>query len=108
LEIGYGEAIVLEAIVKLRNLGFLNDETFSEALLETQKRSSSRGPRAIQQELQKKGIGKELQEQVLDSYTEEEQIEIARNLAEKEASKKRSQSPAQTKQRIHNVLLRKG
>jgi regulatory protein len=108
LEVGYGEAIVLEAIVKLRNLGFLNDETFSEALLETQKRSSSRGPRAIQQELQKKGIGKELQEQVLDSYTEEEQVDIARKLAEKEASKKRSQSPSQTKQRIHNVLLRKG
>ncbi|WP_172373433.1 recombination regulator RecX [Sporosarcina jiandibaonis] len=108
MEIGYGEAVVLEAIVKLRNLGFLNDETFSEALLETQKRSSSRGPRAIQQELQKKGIAKELQEQVLDSYTEEEQVEIARKLAEKEAAKSRSQSPSQTKQRIHNVLLRKG
>ena len=108
LDIGYGEAIVLEAIVKLRNLGFLNDETFSKALLDTQKRSSSRGPRVIQQELHKKGIGKELQEQVLDSYSEEEQLKIAMKLAEKEASKKRSQSPSQTKQRIHNVLLRKG
>ena len=39
LELGYGEAIVLEAIVKLKSLGFLNDETFSEALLRNTKNS---------------------------------------------------------------------
>ncbi len=108
LDSGYGEAVVLEAIVKLRNLGFLNDETFSEALLQTQKRTAKRGPRAIQQELQRKGIRKELQERVLDSYSEEEQVEVARGLAEKEASRRRSQSPKQTEQRIQNLLLRKG
>lgn len=108
LEVGYGEAIVLEAIVKLRNLGFLNDETFSKALLETQKRSSGRGPRAIQQELQRKGIPKELQKKMLDDYSEEEQVEVARKVAEKEASRNRSQSPRQKEQRIQNSLLRKG
>ena len=79
--------------MKLRNLGFLNDETFSNALLETQKRNSSRGPRAIQQELQRKGIDKELQEKVIDSYSEDEQISVARKLAEKEAARNRSQTP---------------
>lgn len=108
LEIGYGEAIILEAIVKLRDLGFLNDETFSKALLETQKRSSGRGPRAIQQELQRKGIDKDLQEEMLATYSEEEQIEVARKVAEKEAAKNRSQSPRQKEQRIQNALLRKG
>lgn len=108
LDIGYGEAVVLEAIVKLRNLGFLNDETFSKALLETQKRSSGRGPRAIQQELQRKGIGKELQEKMLDSYSEDEQVEVARKVAEKEAARNSSQSPRQKEQRIQNSLLRKG
>lgn len=108
LELGYGEAVVLEAIVKLRNLGFLNDETFSQALLETQKRSSGRGPRAIQQELKRKGIDKDLQEQVLDSYSEEEQVEVAKKLAEKEAFRNRSQSPRQVEQRIQNLLLRRG
>lgn len=108
LDSGYGEAVVLEAIVKLRNLGFLNDETFSEALLQTQKRTAKRGPRAIQQELQRKGIRKELQEQVLDTYSEEEQVEVARELAQKEASRRRSQSPRQIEQRIQNLLLRRG
>lgn len=108
LDTGYGEAVVLEAIVKLKNLGFLNDETFAEALLQTQKRSSSKGPRAIQQELQKKGIGKELQEIVLDSYSEEEQLQIATKLAEKAANSNRSVAPSQLKQKIQNALLRKG
>ncbi|MHA6260281.1 recombination regulator RecX [Sporosarcina sp. CAU 1771] len=108
LDAGHGEAVVLEAIVKLRKLGFLDDENFSEALLQTQKRTSGRGPRAIQQELQKKGIGKELQKEVLDSYSEEEQVEVARKLAEKTASSNRSSSPRQLQQRIQNALLRKG
>lgn len=108
LDTGYGEAIVLEAIVKLKNLGFLNDETFSEALLQTQKRSSSKGPRAIQQELQRKGIGKELQEKVLDTYSEDEQIKIATKLAEKAANSNSSIAPVQLKQKIQNALLRKG
>jgi regulatory protein len=107
-ESGYGEAVVLEAIVKLRRLGFLNDETFSAALLETQKRSGSRGPRAIREELRRKGIGKELQEKVLESYSEEEQLEIATKLAEKAANANRSHSPSQLKQRIQNALLRRG
>jgi len=108
LELEYGEAVVLEAIVKLRKLGFLNDENFAEALLETQKRKTGRGPRAIQQELKQKGIKKELLDKVIESYSEEEQIAIARSLAEKETLRNRSQSPRQTEQRIQNLLLRRG
>ena len=89
-------------------MGFLNDETFSEALLQTQKNSSSKGPKAIQQELQKKGIGKELQAKVLESYSEDEQLQIATKLAEKAANSNRSVAPAQLKQKIQNALLRKG
>lgn len=108
MDLEYGEAVVLEAIVKLKNLGFLNDETFSEALLQTQKKSSNKGPRAIQQELRKKGIGKELQDKVLNSYTEEEQLQIATKLAVKAADSNRSVAPMQLKQKIQNALLRKG
>jgi len=108
LELGYGEAIVLEALVKLKSLGFLNDETYSEALLQTRKNSSSKAPKAIQQEMHKKGIGKELQIKVLESYSEDEQLKIATKLAEKTANSNRSVAPAQLKQKIQNALLRKG
>lgn len=108
MDLEYGEAIVLEAIVKLRRLGFLDDQSFSEALLRTQKNASSKGPKAIQQELQKKGIGKEMQEQVLEEYSEEEQFAVAKRLAEKAALSNRSVAPAQLKQKIQNALARKG
>lgn len=108
LDNGYGEAVVLEAIVKLRRLGFLNDENFSKALLETQKKTSGQGPRAIRQKLEQKGIRKELQEQILSDYSEDEQVEVARKMAEKEARKNRTESPRQKEMRIQNSLLRKG
>lgn len=108
LDAEYGEAVVLEAIQKLYQLGFLNDETFSKALLETQKKTGKKGPRAIQQELIKKGIEKSLQEEVLESYTEEDQTQIAQTLAEKIANQQSSKTPRQVKQKIQDTLLRKG
>ena len=108
LDAEYGEAVVLEAIQKLYQLGFLNDATFSKALLETQKKSGKKGPRAIQQELKKKGIEKSLQEEVLKTYTEEEQTQIAQGLAEKIANQQSSKTPRQVKQKIQDTLLRKG
>ncbi|MCZ2260241.1 recombination regulator RecX [Sporosarcina sp. G11-34] len=108
LDAGHGEAVALEALVKLKRLGFLDDEKFSEALLQTQKRTSSRGPKAIQQELQRKGIEKGLQEKILESYSEDEQVEVARKLAEKAAASSRSTPPRQVQQKIQNALLRKG
>lgn len=108
LDAGYGEAVIQEAIVKLRRLGFLNDETFSKALLETQKKTSGQGPRAIQQKLQQKGINKDLQAKILNDYSEDEQLEVAKKMAEKEARKNRKESPQQKEMRIQNALLRKG
>ncbi|WP_432360843.1 recombination regulator RecX [Sporosarcina sp. UB5] len=108
LDLEFGEAVVLEAIVKLRRLGFLDDQAFSEALMRTQKNASNKGPKAIQQELQKKGVGKELQQQVLENYSEEEQFAVAKKLAEKAARSNRSIAPAQLKQKIQSALARKG
>ncbi|QBP40363.1 recombination regulator RecX [Paenisporosarcina antarctica] len=108
LDLEYGEAVVLEAIQKLHNLGFLNDEAFSKAFLETQKKTSKKGPRVIQQELKKKGIEKSLQEEVLKTYTEEDQTQIAQGLAEKIANQQSSKTPRQVKQKIQDTLLRKG
>lgn len=108
LDAGHGEAVVLEAIRKLERLGFLNDESFSKALLETKKKSAKKGPRAIQQDLMKKGIDKKLQEQVLGSYSHEDQVKIAMELAEKQVRAGDKKTPTQVKQKIQDVLMRKG
>nr|WP_106781138.1 recombination regulator RecX [Lysinibacillus timonensis] len=108
LDVGFGEAVILEAIRKLAKLGFLNDETYSKALLETKKKTAKKGPRAIKQDLIKKGIDTKTQEKVLSTFTYEEQIQIARDLAEKTVRANSKKTPAQVKQKMQDVLMRKG
>jgi regulatory protein len=108
LQAGHGEAVVQEALHKLTRLGFLNDESFSKALLETRKRTAKKGPAAIRQDLIQKGIDKSLQQQVLSTFSHDEQLKIATELAEKAVRSNSNKTPAQVKQKIQDVLLRKG
>ncbi|TWT03013.1 recombination regulator RecX [Planococcus sp. CPCC 101016] len=104
----YGDAVIDEAIKKLYTHKFLDDQQFSEALMRTQINSGKKGPRAIQQDMQKRGIDKQMQKDVLDSYSEEEQLEIAKGLAEKIAIKEKMKTPSQIHQKINDNLMRKG
>src|SRR5690606_8255318 len=103
----FGNAVIDEAIEKLYKLNFLDDRAFSEALMLTQMRTSKKGPKAIQQDMQKKGIDKQVQKDVLASYSEEEQLELARDLAEKIAAKEKMKTPRQIEQKISDSLMRK-
>nr|WP_205536260.1 recombination regulator RecX [Paenisporosarcina cavernae] len=107
-KLGYGEAVIIEAVRKLYTLGFLNDEEFSKALMQTKKNSNKQGPRAIQQELMKKGIDKKLQESILNDYSEEDQLATAREIRDKVIRKLTSKTPSQTKNKIQETLMRKG
>lgn len=108
LDLEFGEAVILEAIQKLKSYGFLNDEIFSKALLDTKKATLKKGPRAIRQDLIKKGINKDLQDEVLETFSHEEQVKLATQLAEKVVRSEKKKTPAQVKQKIQDVLLRKG
>ena len=104
----FGEAVIQEALQKLKKLGFLNDESYSKALLETKKKTAKKGPRAIQKDLEKKGIDKKLQQKVLHSFSEEEQLQLAIQLAEKAVRNERRKTPSQMKQKVQEILTRKG
>jgi len=104
----FGEAVILEAIRKLYEHGFLNDESFTKALVATQKKNSKKGPTAIRQDLKKKGIEKGLQEEVLATYTEDEQVTIASTLTEKIINQSQDKTPRQIKQKVQDTLQRKG
>lgn len=103
-----GEAVIMEAIQKLKKLGLLNDETYMKALADTKKRTSNKGPRAIQQDLHQKGISKQLQQQMIDDFSEEEQLEMALKLGQKKADQEHRKTPSQVKQKVQEFLLRKG
>lgn len=104
----FGEAVILEAIQKLKSYGFLNDESYSKALLDTKKATMKKGPRAIRQDLIKKGIDKHLQDEVLETFSHEEQVKLATQLAEKVIRSEKKKTPAQVKAKIQDFLMRKG
>ncbi|WJY27655.1 recombination regulator RecX [Sporosarcina trichiuri] len=108
LEAEFSEAVTREALLKLKKLGFLDDQAYSEALLQNQKTASGKGPNAIKAEMKKKGIDPEVQEAVLEEYDPAEQLATAKRLADKAARKHSAVAPAQLKQRIQNALQRKG
>ncbi|MGE7092329.1 recombination regulator RecX [Lysinibacillus sp. NPDC048646] len=108
LTLEFGEAVILEAIQKLKSYGFLNDETYSKALLDTKKATMKKGPRAIRQDLIKKGIDKNLQDEVLGTYSHEEQLKLAIQLAEKVIRSEKKKTPMQIKSKIQDFLMRKG
>ncbi|GLC90304.1 recombination regulator RecX [Lysinibacillus piscis] len=108
LTLEFGEAVILEAIQKLKSYGFLNDETYSKALLDTKKATMKKGPKAIRQDLMKKGIDKTLQDEVLATYSFEEQVKLASQLADKVVRSEKKKTPTQIKAKIQDFLLRKG
>ena len=104
----FGEAVIQEAIQKLIRLGFLNDAEYSRAFVETKKNTMKKGPRAIQQELKRKGIDEQTQQQALGNFDEAEQLQLASELAEKKQRQEARKTPMQQKQKIQDFLLRKG
>lgn len=104
----FGEAVIMESIQKLTRLGFLNDESYMQALASTKKRTSKKGPKAIVQDLKQKGIDPKLQQKMLDSFPEAEQLKMALELAEKKIRSERGKTPSQVKQKIQEFLMRKG
>lgn len=104
----YGDAVILEAIVKLKRLNFVNDEQFAEAFMKTKIQTTKLGPQALKREMNQKGIARDIQDDLLSTYNEAEQFDIAKNLAEKVARKNERQASLQVKRKIESHLLRKG
>jgi regulatory protein len=56
VEAGYPVALVEAAVARLLELGYLDDEAFARAWVESRDRAHPRGARAIRSELRRKGV----------------------------------------------------
>ena len=82
---GYSSGETAQAIERLRDYGYVNDETYA-AELARRAAESGKGSRRISYELREKGIDKELAWQAASEYKEGEYaraLETARRMAEK-------------------------
>ncbi|MFZ7944741.1 recombination regulator RecX [Neobacillus sp. 19] len=102
------EPIIKEVIHKLTAQKYINDEEFAVAYVRTQANTTDKGPGVIKMELKEKGIKESTLLQVLEEFPLNQQIEKATKIAEKFFQKNTKESSKIQKQKLENVLMRKG
>lgn len=102
------EPVINEAIQKLYALNFLNDEQFALAYVRTQLNTTNKGAEVIKRELKEKGIKPGIIAEVSEEVSVEEQIEKAKKLSEKYVEKNTKDSARILKQKVEQMLQRKG
>jgi regulatory protein len=102
------DPIVNEVIHKLYHHQFLNDEEFSNAYVRTQMNTSDKGAVQIKRELKEKGINDSLIDECICHFSNAEQVEKASLLATKFLQKNHKDSQRVMKQKLEQMLVRKG
>ncbi|MEW9502047.1 recombination regulator RecX [Jeotgalibacillus marinus] len=103
-----GDACIEEIMHKLRQYGYVNDEDYAKAFVNTQLRTSDKGPRHMGNGLKEKGVAPQITEAILEQIRVEEWQERAEQVIEKVIKKNPKQSKMQIKKKGEDTLSRKG
>lgn len=102
------EHVIQEAVHKLFELKFLNDDEFAAAFVRTQLNTTDKGAELIKRGLKEKGIDQGKIDKVIGEATFDDQLAKAIKLSEKYAHKNRKDSSRILKQKLEQMLQRKG
>jgi regulatory protein len=109
---GYRADLVDGCLERLRDLGILDDEAFARTWVESRDRARPRGERALRSELARKGIDRELTDEVLEEREANQpdaDAEAARRVLERHANAlARVTDPRARRQRAYALLARNG
>lgn len=109
---GYRADLVDGAVARMTDLGFLDDETFARAWVESRDRARPRSERAIREELRIKGVDRAIVDAVLEERRAGEQTvddrAAERLLAKHDRSLGRVADPRLRRQRAFALLARNG
>jgi len=103
------EKTIDEIIVLLKDLKFIDDANYAKMYVESKVTLRPEGRRVLKMRLADKGINKELsQKTVEENYSEETEIEKAKDLIIKYSKRIKSKNPSDKKHKIYRHLLSKG
>lgn len=118
LGLGYRAELVEEAVGRLLAVGYLDDEAFARAWVESRDRARPRGEHALRRELDQKGVDRApvdelLEERRADAAAEDEAASPDEAAAERLLAKKlgpilREPDPRRRLQRAYALLARSG
>lgn len=97
-----------EIMERLGSMGYLNDEQFADAYIKTQIQTTEKGPAVILRELKEKGIDDYTAASLIEQFTEEEQIEKAADLFQKQLKKYKRDSAFLQQRKAEQHVLTKG
>jgi len=102
---GFEEGTIEQAITRLQELGLLDDTAFARYWVEQRETFKPRSPLALRQELQQKGVGREVIEEILNEVDE---TAVARLAAQKQASRWQNLPEEEFKTKLGSYLQRRG
>jgi regulatory protein len=82
-ELGFEPDIINSSLEKLQQQNYINDEDFAKALTESRISYQRKGRNYVRQELQQRGISKDLIQGAIDQINPEEEYQAALTLAKK-------------------------
>lgn len=93
---------------RFTEVGLINDAEFAQSWVESRSRNKGLSRRALQRELQRKGISAEDQEAALSGLSDEDQFAAALSYATSRARRMTDQDPLTAKRRLAGALARRG
>ncbi len=106
---GYSDEIVEDVLRDLRAVDLVDDLQFARAWIRNRMSTNPKGPSVLRNELWKKGVAKEIIDEVLREYTSDfNEAEVALKLARKRFGACPDLKDPATKRRFLGFLTRKG
>ena len=105
---GYSAEAAERAAASIEELGYISDEAYAEAFVDSRLRSKPKGRIALRRELRQKGIDNATIERTLTAVSDEDELEAARKLAEKQMRLYRHMPRETARRRLYQFLLRRG
>lgn len=110
--LGYRHDLVETVLGRLVTLGYLDDQAFARAWLESRDRARPRGTAALRGELAAKGIDREtvrvLLDERVDAAPDADEAAARRLLERRGAAVRREPDPVRRRQRAYALLARNG
>ena len=102
------DEIATELLDRFTDVGLIDDAAFASAWVESRHRSRGLAPRALAQELRRKGVDDEEARAALEQIDEDDQRAAARALVDRKMRSVRGLEPQVATRRLAGMLARKG
>lgn len=104
----YTTPTIMDVMDKLKDLNYLDDEAYAQSFINTQLRTSTNGPRTIEQKMFKKGVPEAIIKQKISEIDDDILLENATNFALKQVKKTSHGSFKQQMIKLRQSLYNKG